>query len=307
MKNSFREKTRRKDIIFFALMMAIPIIQLCVFYIAVNVNSVLLSFKDYSIETGNYEIVWFDNFKKVFSDFFGESDVLRNALKNSLIVSSFILLVGLSLGLLFSYSIFKKCWGHEFYKIMLFMPSILSSVVMAMMFNYFVERALPEMLNEFFNLKMEGLLSNPDTTFSTLVFYTIWVGFGGSMLLYVGAMNNIDESMIEAGKLDGTNSITEFIYIVFPSIYSTFIVFLTTGLVGIFMQQMNLYSFFGGTAKISLYTLGYYLYRQTQAATFSEYPYLAAMGIVFTLIAVPLTLGVKAFFEKIGPTAEEVR
>lgn len=307
MRNKFKEKTKKNDIIFFSLMMALPIIQFCVFYIAVNINSVFLSLKEYSIDTGEYQIVYFDNFKSVFDDFFGESNVLRIALKNSLIISFFVLVVGLSLGLLFSYSIFKKCWGASFYKIMLFMPSILSSVVMAMMFNYFVERALPEMLGQFFNIKMEGLLSNPNTTFSTLVFYTIWSGFGSSMLLYVGAMNNIDESMLEAGTLDGTNSITEFVYIVFPSIYSTFIVFLTTGLVGIFMQQMNLYSFYGGTAKISLYTLGYYLYRETQAATFSEYPYLAAMGIIFTLIAVPLTLGVKAFFEKIGPSTGEGR
>lgn len=304
MKNKLKSKTNWGDIVFFSLMMAIPIVQFCIFYIGVNINSILLSIKEYSTDTGSYEIVYFDNFKKVFSDFFGESDVLRVAFKNSLIFSFFNLVVGISLGLLFSYSIYKKCFGHEFYKIMLFMPSILSSVVMAMMFNYFVERAVPEMILSLTGEKIGGFLSTPDSTFSTLVFYTIWVSFGSSMLMYVGAMNNIDESMIEAGVLDGTNSVTEFLFIVFPSIYSTFIVFFTTALIAVFTHQMNLYSFYGGSARFDLYTLGYYLYRETQGATLSQYPYLAAMGIIFTLIATPVTLGLKRLLEKIGPSTD---
>ena len=113
MRNKFNSKTHWGDIVFFSLMMAIPIVQFCIFYIGVNINSILLSIKEYSTDTGSYEIVYFDNFKKVFSDFFGESDVLRVAFKNSLVFSSFNLVVGISLGLLFSYSIYKKICNYN--------------------------------------------------------------------------------------------------------------------------------------------------------------------------------------------------
>jgi hypothetical protein len=47
------------------------------------------------------------------------------------------------------------------------------------------------------------------------------------------------------------------------------------------------------------------LYNKTQAATSrAEYPELAAMGLLLTLIAVPLTLVIKWALEKFGPQAE---
>ena len=35
----------------------------------------------------------------------------------------------------------------------------------------------------------------------------------------------------------------------------------------------------------------------------ADYPYAAAMGIVFTLVATPITLGTKYLLEKFGPSA----
>lgn len=264
----------------------------------------MLAFEEYNADTAQYFFAGFSNFEKAFAEFFGESTVLRTAFVNSLLLSLVTVVVGITLGLLFSYSIYKKCFGHKFFKVMLFMPSILSSIVVALMFTYFVERAIPDVVFTLFGKKIEGLLSNPDSTIPVLIFYSIWTSFGTSMLLYVGAMNNIDESIIEAGKLDDTNGLTEFIHIVFPSIYPTFIVFLTTTLVGIFTNQMNLYSFYGGSAEYRLYTVGYYLYRNTKLATLAEYPVLSAKGLMLTIIAVPLVLSIKSLLEKIGPSED---
>ena len=67
---------------------------------------------------------------------------------------------------------------------------------------------------------------------------------------------------------------------------------------------MNLFSFFGAQADYRVYTFGYYLYKNTQSASLSEYPRLAAMGIILTLIVAPVTLLVKYLIEKFGPTVE---
>ena len=47
--------------------------------------------------------------------------------------------------------------------------------------------------------------------------------------------------------------------------------------------------------------MGYLLYARTSIATLAEYPALACLGVLLTVVIVPVTLGVKAFLEKIGP------
>ena len=291
------------DVLFFCLMMAIPLIQMLIFYVGVNFNSLSLMFKSYDIETGDFSIVYFDNFIKAFGEF-KNNPLLSVSFKNSLIVSLCLIIISFPIGLLFSYAIFKKCFAHNIFKVVLFIPQIVSVIVMTTMFNYFVEKAIPELAKILFGKEMMGLFSETETAFPTLIFYTIWTSFGSSMLMYVGAMTSIDNSILEAANLDGTSPIQEFVYIILPSIFSTISVFLNITIVGIFSQQINLFSFFGTRAETNLYTIGYYLYRETQLATTYDYPYLATLGFLFTIVATIISFTARHLMAKYGPSEE---
>ena len=115
-------------------------------------------------------------------------------------------------------------------------------------------------------------------------------------------MAAIDVSVTEAAKLDGATGLREFVYIIFPLIYSTFVTFFIVGLAALFTEQMNLYSFYGTQANISLYTIGYYLYEKTARASITEYPLLSAFGLMLTLVTVPVVFAVKWLMRKIGPS-----
>lgn len=108
------------------------------------------------------------------------------------------------------------------FNVILFAPSILSSIVTVTMYKNFVEVAFPEIFHITSGM---GLLSNPETKMQTLIFFMIWIGFGTQLLVYSGSMNTIDSSITEAGLLDGVNSIQEFIYIILPLIYPTIVTF----------------------------------------------------------------------------------
>ena len=73
---------------------------------------------------------------------------------------------------------------------------------------------------------------------------------------------------------------------------------------GFFTNQIHLYSFYGPTAPSALHTFGYYLYAETLKAGFFEYPYLSAMGMLMTAIAIPLTLLVRWLMTCFGPSVE---
>lgn len=295
--------SNRRDILFYIALMAFPVLQFVVFYIVVNANSILLTFQEYNTVTGVTTWVGWDNLKDAFR-LMTQSDELLNALSNSFLAYFINLVIGTPLALLFSYYIYKKLPASKFFRVLLFMPSVISAIVMVTIFQFFADRAVPEIITQWFGAEtFQGLIENPDTRFGTVMFYNIFVGFGTSVLMYSNAMDSISPDMVEAAKLEGAVGIKEFWYITFPMVYPTFTTFFITGVATIFTNQYNLYSFFGDTSSIQTY--GYWLYvKVAGASSQSEYPILAAVGILLTVVAVPLTLIVKKLLEKFGPSED---
>lgn len=289
-----------KDLIFYTLMMIFPVVQFAVMYIGVNFNSILLAFKKIDTISGSYE--WtFSNITNAV-DLFVHSSTLISAAKNSLLAYVVLTFIGTPLGLIFSYYIYKKMPLSNSFRVILFLPSIISGIVMVTIFQFFVERAVPSFANQLFGIKMKGMLENPSSRYFTIIFYNLWVGFGTSVLMYSNGMSGISQEMVESAHLDGATGLTEFWKITLPMIYPTLSTFLITGIAGLFTNQIALYSFYGSGAPENLQTYGYYLYMRTKnAASDSEYTLLSAMGLLLTVVVVPLTLFVKWALEKFGP------
>ena len=296
--NASRKLKERNRKIFYWLMISLPLLQFFIFYICVNINSLILAFKSYSVTEGE-SFVFLDNFATVIKAIFKDTSI-STAFTNSAIVWFVGLCVGSTLALFFSFYVYKKYFGSGLFRVMLFMPQIISSIVLVIMFRYFMVYALPEFL-EPFGTKVPDLLADPNTAWGTILFYTLWTGFGTSTMMYVGAMNNISDSIVEYAKLDGFTPMKEFIFITVPMVFPTVSTFITVGLAAVFTNQMALYQFYAGNAEPQLWTVGYYLYVSAQKAGNAEYPYLSAFGLVLTFITAPVTLIVKKLLEKYGP------
>ncbi len=298
-----QKKQAYHDLPFYLLMLLFPIAQFAIFYIGVNGRSFLYAFQSVDALTGT--ITWTS---KPFVDAWNE--MLKPSMLHIFGISflSFFLTYSIStiLALLFSYFIYKKLPCGNFFKVMLFLPSILSAIVMVTIYQNFVELAIPEVFSKWFGISIKGLIENTETRYGAIIFYNILVSFGTSVLMYSNAMSGISTEIIEAGKIDGTNSWSEFLHIILPSIFPTISTFIVTGVASIFVNQINLYSFFGPLASEDVQTYGYYLYKQTitVANNESQYPFICAIGLILTLIAVPLTLIVKELLERFGPSEE---
>ena len=183
----------------------------------------------------------------------------------------------------------------------LFIPSIISSIVTVLLYKTFVDSVLPAVLPV---LCGQGLYANPNTRMFSLLFFMLWIGFGTQLLMYSGSMNTIDPSITEAARIDGANQFVEFTRIVLPLIYPTIVTFMVTNVAGLFTNQLNLYSFAGNGVATRYITVGYYLFRSVNLATNAEYPLLATYSVTLTLIAAPITLTIRKILEKYGPKTE---
>lgn len=300
----------KSDRLFYCLILIFPVLQFIIFYIGVNLNSFLLAFKNIELDDNYHYVITFgfEGFRKAF-------DLLKDPEMAHIVEISFLsyfikTAVSVPLGLLFSYYIAKKLFGAKFFRVILFLPSILSAIVMVTLFRYFVDNAIPAMIEDITG--QEGVLSflsmSDNIQYATIMFYNLWIGFGVSVLMYANAMSGIDPSVLEAAKIDGATAFKEFWHITMPSIFSTLSVFLIAGVAGIFTDQLNLYSFYGGDPQVANKTFGYYMYFMTNSGAINndmtKYPMLSAFGLMMTAVAVPLTFIVKRLLEKFGPSED---
>ena len=307
-------RTQKRNL-FFGIMIALPILHFIIFYGVINLNIILLAFKKYEpLENAavGYKISFaaFENFSVVI-DMLSYQENWR-MVTNSLILWAFKLFVGLSVSIVFSYYVYKKMLGARFFRVILFLPNVISALIMVYLFRYFVNNALVTVLN----LEM-GLLDNPDTNFWTILFFNLWLGFAGQTLMFTSSMSSINDSVVEAAQVDGVTAIQELLYITVPMIYPTFVTFVVLGIAEIFVDQMALITFYDKFSILpGLRTVGYYLFQQAYDSELIpttswetnhdtgrlSYSQLSAFGVMISLIIIPVSFGVRKLLNSVGPS-----
>jgi len=292
--------------LFYLAIILLPVIQFAIFYIYVNFNSFVMAFQKYeaNIDTLGYTVKFAgtENFKKAF-------EILeKNAfmIKNSLIMYAFNLCFGTTLAIIFSYYIYKKYFLSGLFRVMLFLPQIVSGLIFAILFKYIVTNVYSYIGLQLTGEKVVGLLDNLDTRFGTVVFFNLWISFGVSVLMYSNSMSTIDPSIVESAQLDGANTIQEFIWITLPSIYPTLVSFFIIGITGIFTNQNGLFDMFGSNANTAA-TLGYYLFMVVESAdvdTIPSFSQISALSLILTFVMVPTTLLIRSLLNRVGPSVD---
>lgn len=309
--NSMSSRTRKK-IIFLFIFLLFPTVQFLIFYVGVNFNSLLLSIQEYQVvdNRGQYVITGFDNFVKVFENIFINGELLT-AIKNSAIQFIVGLVLGIPVHVMVAYVVFKEVPLGGFLKIMLFMPSMISSLVFVSTFRFLVQEGAPIIFeDEMLALLLQGR-SYDD--FWLILMFAQWMNFSNGLIIYLSAMCSISTDIIEYGQLEPMSTIQELWYVIIPSIFPTITTYLVVSIAGFFTNYGYFVSFFrvntdgGMSLGGNMFdTLGYVFFvgllNGDQGLEF--YPYASAAGIVFTLIAAPLTLLVKHLLEKYGPSED---
>ncbi len=296
-----RRKALSGGNVFYASIVALPLLQFIVFYVVVNFNSFLMAFQSYDNSTGKAVIgfTW-DNFayffdKTVISD-------LWLCIRNSLLYLALNIVICVPVSLLFSYYVYKKFLFSEFFKVILFLPSIVCSTAMVIFYKYFVNEGLSSM----FGGAVIGPVYNPKQQTVLLVFYLLMT-FSANILLYINAMSQTPDSVVEASKIDGASEIGTFIHVIVPQIWGTIVSIIVIFLAWFATNQAYLFTFYGFNANREYQTIGYYLFNMVQDGRFTGtsleqmYRKASALGLMFTAIVAPVTILVRNLMLKYGP------
>lgn len=284
---------------FIITILALPLLQFSIFYIWVNARSFLLAFQRMD---KNYNVVFcgLQNFREVVTEFTHADRTMRVNLINSLLFFLVGTGVGMPLHLTIAFLVYKKIRGTGVFRVIVMLPSIISSMIMALVFQRLAYE-LPTALTKFGMNFPKILDSGNPNLFWTVAIYNLWVGFGGGIVIYPSAMGAIDNEIIEAAKIDGCSFFQEYIRIVLPLIVPTITTYLVTGFAGIFGAMGPNLIFWGYEAPAQSSTIGYSLNAQVLGTGAPAYGKATALGILCAIVVFPLTMLLKWFLEKADP------
>ena len=191
-----------------------------------------------------------------------------------------------------SYFIYKKIPFAGVYKILFFLPTIIVSTVVAMVFEYMVSPNgfIAEWVGRLCGLDYAPeLLADSRFSMTTLWIQMLWLAFPGDLIIWLGNFTRIPTELLESGQLDGVNWFTEFTQIIVPMVWPTVAITLTMSFCGILGASTSAFLLTGGDyGTMDLNTwLTKELYNFSGDAYASNvYNYMSAVGLVITVISV---------------------
>ena len=299
-----------KKKIFYYSMMFLPILQILICYFYINISSFALAFKEFFAGSdGLLDYTWtLSNFEGVFTILTERSHLIWN----SLVGTFFKLVICVGIGVFFSFYIYKNKIGSNFFKVILFLPQIVSVTIFALLFSYICEDVYINIVMSFGKEMPTGLFKNPDTAFTMVIIFNVWIGFGNIILIMIGTMSGINESLVESMQLDGANLVQEFFYLTLPLVYPTLTIFVITDLSALFTSSLQLFTFFEASAPSDIQTFGYVLVRDVKYSSylgkadqgFLSYSQLSALGLTFSALTITVITALKVVLKKFGPSVD---
>lgn len=205
---------QRKRFILAAL--AIPVLLLVCFVVVPAIDLVRMSFTDWDGLSASSNFIKLDNYISMF-----HNPDLWQSLKNNAVYFC-VHLCMIPVELAFAVLLTSKLRAAKFYKTMVFLPYIINGVAIAYAFSYFfspVNGAFDHLL-EMLRLGMlqHRWLSDEKIVNFTLTFVSLWRFSGYHIVLFMAALQSVNQDIMEAATIDGANSWQMFRYIQTPSI-----------------------------------------------------------------------------------------
>lgn len=286
--------------LFLIPMLIVPIVNFLVFWLYVNFQSILNAFRIEVLGEVKYSIV---NWQNLFHDLFSGNPYfpITLYLRNTLIYFATSMVFIMPMSLLLSYFLFKKIFLYKFYRVIFYVPNIISGAVLATLFKLLFNPTAGGQISMLISKITGGAPTNwldTDTWALPLVLlYSVWTGFSVNLIIFNSAMSRIPESVLEAAEIDGVNMRQEFFRIMMPMIWPTLSTIIVTNVAAMFTSSGAVLVLTNGGHDTA--SIAYWIWITTRNQESIYYPSTVAMCC--TLVSFPLVILVKKLTEKICP------
>ena len=288
-----REKAQRR---FIFICLAPAVILATIFIFIPTINVFRMSLYRMGGITNKKSFVGFSNFVKLMDD-----KNFLEAMQNSILIIVMVMICTIVLAVLFAALLSRGNFrGKNFFRIIFYIPNILSIVVIAGIFGA-IYNPSTGLLNTFLDaIHLSGLkhqwMGDPSIVIYSVIFALVWQAIGYYMVMYMASMASVPESLYESAGLDGAGRMVQFFQITIPLIWTnirttlTFFIISTINMAFLFVKAMTS----GGPNGASEVALSY-MYGQKDAGL---YGYSMSIGVVIFIFSFALSALVNKVTER---------
>jgi len=189
--------------------------------------------------------------------------LLRQAFTNTLLLAVLYLPIGLAAGLGVAILLNQKIKLIGFYRTCFLVPFVASAAAEGLLFAFIFDSdfGLVNAGLQAVGLPRQGFLQNPSQALVVLAIVYFWTQFGFNIVIYLAALQDIPQEVLEAASIDGAGKWAKFWHVTVPTIRPVTIFLLVWGLIDVFQLFDLVYTTTRGGPLNSTLTLVYYIYQ----------------------------------------------
>lgn len=264
---------------FFIVFWIFPILQLF-YYSVTNFNGI----------NYDYEFVGLKNYVRLF-----ENGTLTNSIKNTLVYTFIMVVCSNAIGLTIAMLLNVRLHAKGFFRTCAYFPALFSAIVIGFIWSYVYmpnNGMIAGIINAFGG---NGAAFNPLGNYKTALFaiaiVEVWKAFGTTMIIYLAGLQTVDESLLEAGRIDGCTEWQLISKVKLPLISSTITINVILNVIG-GLKAFD-YAFImtnGGPGKstktlmFQIYEIAFTDQRMGRAGAFSVVSFLVIIAITVFML-----------------------
>ncbi|MBZ0312322.1 carbohydrate ABC transporter permease [Clostridium butyricum] len=294
-KKNVTKKFNKENITGMAFV-APAIILMIVFLVIPFILTVYYSFTDYNIlKPDQKTFIGLQNFVKLSQDKVFIQSVF-NTFKFMILVVPLQVCMALGLALLVN----KKMKGISIFRLAFFAPTVLSLVVVSILWSYIYDpnSGLLNAMLQMIGMNAQPFLTSTKQAMICIVILSAWQGCGFQMMIFLAGLQDIPEYLYEAAEMDGASKFQKFKNITLPGLRNISIFISLSIVIGAFQLLVQPMMLTQGGPQNSTMTIVYEIYQT--GYKFRNMGYGSAMACVFTLMVLVLIMIQKKITSKIG-------
>lgn len=236
----------------------------------------------------------FSNFARIFTD-----GVFWTSLKNNIFVVLASVFAQIPLGILAAVVLDGKLRFSGFFRSAFFVPMVLSTVVVGLLWSTILNSQVGPL-----KAVLEGLgakttpdwLGDPSIAMATLCGVIVWQFVGLYMIIFLAALQNIPEELLEAAEIDGAGEMVKLLKIRLPLLRATIAAAVVLCISGSMRSFDLIYVMTQGGPAHATEVMATYMYNKT--FTVYQYGYGSAVSLVICVLSLALIVGGRALISR---------
>ncbi|GGW10010.1 sugar ABC transporter permease [Streptomyces capoamus] len=242
------------------------------------IRAVVIAFQEYTPGSPP-EWAGTANFTRVLHD-----PEFTAAWRNTLTFTLLALLIGFAIPFVLALVLNELRHAKAFFRVAVYLPVMIPPVVSALLWKWFYDpgAGLANETLRFLHLPTSNWTNGTDTALVSLVLVATWANMGGTVLVYLAALQSIPGELYEAAELDGANLLQRVRHVTVPQTRFVVLMLMLLQIIATMQVFTEPFVITGGGPENATVTVLYLIYKY--AFLYNDFGGACALSVLLLLL-----------------------